>query len=255
MEEVTKDIEGAIENTTQYAIKQFIGYLNSMAKVYGQRIIDTNSINYRRNKEIADIKSEYIYALKTIDLIYKEQYGQILLKIDNLKKRKHKIQKIQKKLKVESNSKILEENERIIEKCNEELTKCINNMIKEKSLQELLREERFHNAKDTYLKVVDKMEPFSKFFGWFKNKINGKKRFRDEITIPFQNGVNNIRIEKIPKLSKKVKKETVEFLEGINKELQKKIINYEFKGIKSIKGIKQFRKSGKFKAVNIGECA
>ena len=140
-----------------------------------------------------------------------------------------------------------------IKRCVQEIDKCIEDMNKTKKLEQLLREEKFHNINDTYLKVMEKKTFFSKAMGWFLNKLNGKKRFKDEILKPLKNGIDAISKEKIPALKEKTQNEINEMKEKIEqKEESIKESNY-LKNAKDavINGVKSIETSGKLKAQGI----
>lgn len=104
-----------------------------------------------------------------------------------------------------------------IELCKKELKNC---ELERKQAIELIagkKENLLQTADKKYLLVLEKQGFLQKAWGMLMNKLNGSKRYTENVTNVLTNKVNSIENKSIPSLSKKLHEETKQIVETAQK--------------------------------------
>ena len=111
--------------------------------------------------------------------------------------------------------------------CDSRMDKVKQDIEQELKIVEILKDKEFHNVNQGYLVEVKKKNILTKALGWIRNKIDGKKRFSDEIIKTLNNGLNNFKQKKLPEIQAKLQKEEKIFVDYLESKVNLKDIDKE----------------------------
>lgn len=240
---------------------QLMDYFKETGKKYGQDIDEATQIAKTKDEDIGRIIEDYKKQINVIIEIYRTKHQSILMEKAELEARlaesderlaEIKIREDGNKCRSDEEKKSFEEEknkehiireviERAIKECEERIQQNNEDMKNEVDIKNTLKDEEFHNLNEAYLVVMKDTSILQRAVFWFRNKINGSKRFADEIISPLKRGIINLKEKKIPKIKKKVedvsiKKTAKEYIWDKPKEMIKSTYNSIIEFYQSQKG-------------------
>ncbi len=145
-------------------------------------------------------------------------------RLENINKELKDISKINKATKYEVQAKHLRAErariEEAINKCEEELKNCL---VERKQAIELIagkKENLLKTADQKYLLVLQNTNWIQKTWGKILNKLNGNKRYTENVTNVLSKKVRDINYKSIPALKEKLQKETSQIIDKTNEVAQ-----------------------------------
>lgn len=102
-----------------------------------------------------------------------------------------------------------------IRMCEKAMDECKQNMLSDMEFENVLTNDRFHKINEKYLIVVKEKNIFQKATSWLFNRINGKKRYAEEILSPLKQGIINIKEHKVEAIKERISQQTNEATEKI----------------------------------------
>lgn len=184
-------------------------YMSIQSEIYraeeNQKILIFKSCKYSNSKRVLALSDTYRKFLsqkeKMIEQYEKTNDFRIYEKIESLKdpciQFDEKIYDCKKQIKLYEN---------IILKCDKELEVCTKE--REKDFKELFEEEQAIIVKPTGYKAL---------INSIMNKLDGEKRFSKLVVKKHANKVNELKMKKMGEYTDRIKQETVDFLEEIEK--------------------------------------
>lgn len=124
--------------------------------------------------------------------------------------------------------------QQIIEECDKKIENCKENRAK--GIEQVTRD------KDNKLSVMKKQNIIQKMLGSIFNKVNGTKKFKDEVIGRISDKIEKIKNEDIPRIKTSVYNESVQFserMQDIKEKMKGRTLDVKEKVVKNAKEAKE----------------